>query len=190
MFSEDIGILSIAGEFASLTTAQSWRGPVEPVKALKLILNNSFFAYNEKTLRDFYEHVGLSLCGNEPFIKVGDYVIVASQDSNQKVFFEVCVIRESKKNSIRPALERIGTITPKFINNGKFRISGFEKESLKLDRRRAIFNLERNADPRRIVYLVDPELDEEFFDYLDKQAENFASVKTVSTGTDDTIKNV
>lgn len=59
-----------------------------------------------------------------------------------------------------------------------------------MDRRRAIFNLERNADPRRIVYLVDPELDEEFFDYLDKQAENFASVKTVSTGTDDTIKNV
>ncbi|EQA38903.1 hypothetical protein LEP1GSC047_0185 [Leptospira inadai serovar Lyme str. 10] len=96
-FSDDIGILSIAGEFASLTTAQSWRSSVEPITALKLILNNSFFAYNEKTLKDFYDYVGLSLCSNEPFIKVGDFVIVASQDSNQKVFFEVCVIRESKK---------------------------------------------------------------------------------------------
>ncbi|EQA38917.1 hypothetical protein LEP1GSC047_0186 [Leptospira inadai serovar Lyme str. 10] len=59
---------------------------------------------------------------------------------------------------------------------------------MKLDRRRAIFNLERNADPRRIVYLVDPELDEEFFSYLEKQAGNFSS-KTVSNDPEDTIKS-
>ncbi|PJZ66836.1 c-di-GMP phosphodiesterase [Leptospira wolffii] len=165
---DDIGILSIAGEFASLTTPQPWRDPMDGLKAMKLILNNSFFAYNEKTLKDFFDHVGLSLCENQPFIKIGDYVIVASQDSNRKVFFEICVIKDSHKNSIRPMLERIGTIRPKFANNGKIRISGFEMDSLHIDRRRAVFNLERNADPRRIIYLVDPGLDPEFFDSLDR----------------------
>ncbi|PJZ71124.1 c-di-GMP phosphodiesterase [Leptospira perolatii] len=178
---EDIGIISIAGEFASLTTQQPWRPPIEALTAMKLILNNSFFAYNEKTLKDFYDHVGLSLCDNQPFIKVGDYVIVASQDSNRKVFFEICAIRESNKNSIRPMLERIGTIQPKFSNNGKIRISGFEPASLKIDRRRAIFNLDRNADPRRIIYLIDPELDPEFYESLDQKARDVFGVKT-STG--------
>ncbi|EQA44458.1 HD domain protein [Leptospira broomii serovar Hurstbridge str. 5399] len=185
---DDIGTLSIAGEFASLTTAQPWRNPMDAVKALKLILNNSFFAYNEKTLKDFYDHVGLSLSENQPFLKTGDYVIVASQDSNRKVFFEICVIRESFKNSIRPMLERIGTIKPTFANNGKIRISGFEKTSLNLDRRKAIFNLERNADPRRIIYLVDPEIDEEFFDFLDKKARDFLYPKSATTDTDETAK--
>ncbi|TGK21067.1 c-di-GMP phosphodiesterase [Leptospira fluminis] len=185
---DDIGMLSIAGEFASLTTAQPWRGPMEAVKALKLILNNSFFAYNEKTLKDFYDHVGLSLSENRPFLKTGDYVIVASQDSNRKVFFEICVIRESYKNSIRPMLERIGTIRPNFANNGKLRISGFDKASLNLDRRRAIFNLERNADPRRIIYLVDPELDAEFFGFLDKKAREFLAPKSPQTDSEESVK--
>ncbi|EPG72984.1 hypothetical protein LEP1GSC058_4147 [Leptospira fainei serovar Hurstbridge str. BUT 6] len=184
---DDIGILSIAGEFASLTTAQPWREPVDSKKALKLILNNSYFAYNEKTLKDFYDHVGLSLSDNQPFIKIGDYVIVASPGSNRNVFFEVCVIQESYKNSIRPMLERIGTIKPTFINNGKFRISGFEKESLNLDRRRAVFNLERNGDPRRIIYLIDPEMDREFFEFLDKKARDLP--KTSSTDSDATSKS-
>ncbi len=184
---DDIGILSIAGEFASLTTAQPWRDPMESVKAMKIILNNSFFAYNEKTLKDFFDHVGLSLCDNQPFIKVDDYVIVASQDSNRKVFFEICLIKESHKNSIRPMLERIGTIRPKFANNGKIRISGFEMDSLTVDRRKAIFNLERNADPRRIIYLVDPGLDPEFFDSLDKKVREVYPSRT-SSDTDNLSK--
>lgn len=93
---EDIGVISIAGEFASLTTRQAWREAFDPLVAMKLILNNSFFAYNEKTLRDFYDHIGLSLCNNQPFIREGDFVIVVTQDSNQKVFlkfvlFEKCI---------------------------------------------------------------------------------------------------
>lgn len=166
---EDIGVISIAGEFASLTTRQEWREPFEPLVAMKLILNNSFFAYNERTLRDFYDHIGLSLCNNQPFIQEGDFVIVVTQDSNQKVFFEVCIIREMYKTQIRPMLERIGTIRPNFSNMGKLRISGFDISSLKLDRRRAIYNLEKNQDPRRIVYVLDPNMDAHLYEELTKQ---------------------
>lgn len=166
---EDIGVISIAGEFASLTTRQEWREAFDPLVAMKLILNNSFFAYNEKTLRDFYDHIGLSLCNNQPFIQEGDFVIVVTQDSNQRVFFEVCIIREMYKTQIRPMLERIGTIRPNFSNMGKLRISGFDISSLKLDRRRAIYNLEKNQDPRRIVYVLDPNIDARLYEELSKQ---------------------
>ncbi|EMK15153.1 hypothetical protein [Leptospira kirschneri] len=166
---EDIGVISIAGEFASLTTRQAWREAFDPLVAMKLILNNSFFAYNEKTLRDFYDHIGLSLCNNQPFIREGDFVIVVTQDSNQKVFFEVCIIREMYKTQIRPMLERIGTIKPNFSNMGKLRISGFDIASLKLDRRKAVYNLEKNQDPRRIVYVLDSNMDARLYEELTKQ---------------------
>ncbi|RHX87648.1 c-di-GMP phosphodiesterase [Leptospira stimsonii] len=166
---DDIGVISIAGEFASLTTRQEWRDAYDPLVAMKLILNNSFFAYNEKTLREFYDHIGLSLCNNQPFIREGDFVIVVTQDSNQKVFFEVCIIREMYKTLIRPMLERIGTIRPNFSNMGKLRISGFDLPSFKLDRRKAIFNLEKNQDPRRIIYVLDAEMDGYLYEELIKQ---------------------
>ncbi|EMG09450.1 hypothetical protein LEP1GSC151_4483 [Leptospira interrogans serovar Grippotyphosa str. LT2186] len=66
-------------------------------------------------------------------------------------------------------LERIGTIKPNFSNMGKLRISGFDIASLKLDRRKAVYNLEKNQDPRRIVYVLDSNMDARLYEELTKQ---------------------
>lgn len=81
---EDPGIISISGEFASLSTNQEWRPAYDAVVSMKLILNNSFFSYNEKIVRDFFDLMALSLCENRSVLNPGDYVIVVSMDSQKK----------------------------------------------------------------------------------------------------------
>ncbi|MCE9500672.1 MAG: c-di-GMP phosphodiesterase, partial [Leptospira sp.] len=154
-YDEDISIISIAGEYSSLTTNQSWRGAFDSMTAMKMILNNSFFSYNERIVKDFFEYVGVSLCENKSVLNKGDYVITVTADSEKKIHFEICVILEINRTQIRPLLERIGNIQPVFSNTKKLEISGFNLATLKTDRRRAKYNLEA-GDPRRIIFIIDP----------------------------------
>jgi hypothetical protein len=44
------------------------------------------------------------------------------------------------------------------LKENKFIIKDFDMNTFKLDRRRAIYNLMNSVDPRRVIYLIDPEL--------------------------------
>ncbi|PJZ71125.1 c-di-GMP phosphodiesterase [Leptospira perolatii] len=165
---DDPAIISISGEFASLTTPQSWRNAYEDVTAMKLILNNSFFSYNERVVKDFFDFMGLSLCNNKSVLNPGDYIIVVSTDSQRKIHFETCVVKDIVRHQTRPLLERIGTIRPVLTNKGKIRIAGYDGKSFRPDRRKAVFNLANSVDPRRVVYAVDPTLDPPLFELVDK----------------------
>nr|WP_167881616.1 c-di-GMP phosphodiesterase [Leptospira wolffii] len=165
---DDPAIISISGEFASLSTNQEWRAAYKPISAMKLILNNSFFSYNERVVKEFFDFMALSLCENKSVLNPGDYVIVVSTDSQHKVHFETCTIKEINRNQTRPLLERIGTIRPIFSNKGKLKIAGYDHRTFQPDRRKAVFNLANTVDPRRVIYSIDPELDPRLFDLIDK----------------------
>ncbi|TGK01587.1 c-di-GMP phosphodiesterase [Leptospira langatensis] len=165
---DDPAIISISGEFASLSSTQNWRPAYAPITAMKLILNNSFFSYNERVVKEFFDFMALSLCENKSVLNVGDYVIVVSTDSQHKIHFETCIIREINRNQTRPLLERVGTIRPIFSNSGKIKIAGYDRKTFRPDRRKAVFNLANTVDPRRVIYAIDPELDPPLFDLIDK----------------------
>ncbi|AOP32528.1 c-di-GMP phosphodiesterase [Leptospira tipperaryensis] len=165
---EDPGIISIAGEFASLSSEQEWRPAYDALTSMKLILNNSFFSYNEKIVRDFFDLMALSLCENQSVLNPGDYIIVVSMDSQRKVHFETCVIKEIYRHQTRPLLERIGTIRPLITNKGKIKIEGYDPHSFREDKRKAVFNLNNSMDPRRVIYIIDPELEPNLFEKVDQ----------------------
>ncbi|PJZ62830.1 c-di-GMP phosphodiesterase [Leptospira adleri] len=165
---EDPGIISISGEFASLSSDQDWRPAYDPLTSMKLILNNSFFSYNEKIVRDFFDLMALSLCENQSVLNPGDYIIVVSMDSQRKVHFETCVIKEIYRHQTRPLLERIGTIRPLITNKGKIKIEGYDPHSFREDKRKAVFNLNNSMDPRRVIYIIDPELEPNLFEKVDQ----------------------
>ncbi|MBM9499319.1 c-di-GMP phosphodiesterase [Leptospira sp. 201903071] len=165
---EDPGIISIAGEFASLSSEQDWRPAFNALTSMKLILNNSFFSYNEKIVRDFFDLMALSLCENQSVLNPGDYIIVVSMDSQRKVHFETCVIKEIYRHQTRPLLERIGTIRPLITNKGKIKIEGYDPHSFREDKRKAVFNLNNSMDPRRVIYMIDPELEPSLFEKVDQ----------------------
>ncbi|XDD50370.1 c-di-GMP phosphodiesterase [Leptospira sp. WS92.C1] len=165
---DDPGIISIAGEFASLSSDQEWRPAYDAMASMKLILNNSFFSYNEKIVRDFFDLMALSLCENRSVLNPGDYIIVVSMDSQRKVHFETCVIKEIYRHQTRPLLERIGTIRPLITNKGKIKIEGYDPHSFRQDKRKAVFDLNNSMDPRRVIYVIDPELEPNLFEKVDQ----------------------
>ncbi|MFA4796051.1 c-di-GMP phosphodiesterase [Leptospira kirschneri] len=165
---EDPGIISISGEFASLSSDQEWRNSYDALTSMKLILNNSFFSYNEKIVRDFFDFMALSLCENRSVLNPGDYVIVVSTDSQRKIHFETCVIKEIFRHQTRPLLERIGTIRPVIINKGKIKIQGYDPHSFRQDKRKAVFDLNNSMDSRRVIYIIDPELEPSLYEKVDQ----------------------
>ncbi|PJZ57059.1 c-di-GMP phosphodiesterase [Leptospira barantonii] len=165
---EDPGIISISGEFASLSSDQDWRPAYDALTSMKLILNNSFFSYNEKIVRDFFDLMALSLCENRSVLNPGDYIIVVSMDSQRKVHFETCVIKEIYRHQTRPLLERIGTIRPVITNKGKIKIEGYDPHSFRQDKRKAVFDLNNSMDPRRVIYIIDPELEPNLYEKVDQ----------------------
>lgn len=167
-YEEDANVISIASEFASLTTKQVWRDAFTPIQAMKIILNNSYFIYNERIIRSFFDHIGLSLCNNKSIINIGDYVIAAHTDSNKNAHYEICIVESIHKEQTRPVLERVGSINPTFKNQGKIIFEGFDLNSLKIDKRKAKFNLLTN-DPRRVIYIIDPELTPDLFEVVHRE---------------------
>ena len=170
-YEEDINIISIASDFASLTSKQPWREAYTSVQAMKVILNNSFFMYNDRIIRELFDRIGLSLCNNTSVINKGDYVVVAYLDSSRKYFFEICIVESIFKEQTKPILERVGTIQPIFKNVGKYVLDGFNLSTLNIDKRKAKFNL--LTDPRRIIYFIDPELTPELYKTVHKEIVRF-----------------
>lgn len=164
-YEEDIAILSLASEYASLTSDQPWRKAFSSSMALKTILNDSFFSYSNKNIRHLLDYVGASLTNNENIINVGSLIITASLDSEKNVHFDICKVIEVERYQTRPKVQRICTIKPIFKKGNKYRIADFDAGEVRMDRRRAIIDLALQASSaQRVIYIIDPEINEPLFE--------------------------
>ncbi len=161
-YDEDANILAVASEFASLTCNTPWRNAFAPDRAVRMIINNSFFTYSDRIVREFLDHVAMSLCDNHKVLKEGDFIIVASRGSDGRPFFEVCQITSATRYQSRPEVERFATIFPEFTRSPKLGFASFNLDKLRPDPRFAHFDLSKD-DSRHIVYAVDPPYDEKMF---------------------------
>ncbi|MDF3821672.1 c-di-GMP phosphodiesterase [Leptospira sp. 96542] len=167
-YEEDVAILSLAGEYASLTSNQPWRPAFKSSTALKMILNESFFSYSNKNIRHLIDYVGSSLTNHENIINYGDFVITASVDSEKQAHFDICIVLDVGRYQTRPKLQRICTIKPNFKKTNKFKIANFDLTQIRPDRRKAIMDLSQNSGSTRVVYIIDQELDPALFDAVYK----------------------
>jgi len=168
-FEEDIAILSLASEYASLTSNQPWRAAFKSATALKVIVNDSFFSYSNKNIRHLLDYVGASLTNNENIINLGDFVITASIDSEKRAHFDICQVVELDRYQTRPKIQRICTIKPIFKRGVKYYIEDFDSSEVKMDRRKAITDLSaQTSSTQRIIYIIDPELNAPLYDVASK----------------------
>lgn len=166
---DDIAILSLASEYASLTSAQTWRPAFSSATALKMIVNDSFFSYSNKNIRHLLDYVGASLTNNENIINAGDFIITAAIDSEKQVHFDICQVLEVDRYQTRPKLQRICTIKPIFKKSNKYRIADFDLTQIRMDKRRAIIDLSSHAaSSTRVIYIVDPVINERLFAAVNK----------------------
>ena len=170
-FDEDANIVAIASEFASLTSKTAWRPAHSVERAIRMIINNSFFTYSDRILREFLDHVSMSLNDNQKVLGEGDFIIVAARDSSGKPFFEVCQITAANRYQSKPGIDRFATIYPEVISSPKLHFGSFNLERLRPDPRYAHFELSKD-DSRHIVYAVDPEHDPKLFERLTQLTAN------------------
>ncbi|MCB1175578.1 MAG: hypothetical protein KDK39_18530 [Leptospiraceae bacterium] len=163
-YDEDANILAIASEFASLTSEVPWRPAFSSSRAIKMMVNNSYFTYTDRILREFLDHVSMNLNNNERVIDEGDYIIVAAKGTG-RTFFEVCQVTTANRYQSRPGVDRFATIYPNIGRSPKMTFLDFNMEKLRPDPRFAHYELSKD-DSRHICYIVDPSFDEELYNRL------------------------
>lgn len=163
-YDEDANILAIASEFASLTSKVPWREAFSAERAIRMIVNNSYFTYSDRILREFLDYVSMSLNNNQRILNEGDYIIVSARGTG-KTYFEVCQITASSRYQSRPGIDRFATIYPDIGRAPRVLFTNFNLDKLKPDPRYAHYELSKD-DTRHIVYAVDPAYDETLYDKL------------------------
>ena len=165
LYDEDANIISIASEFASLTSDVTWRKAVSPEKAVRMIINNSYFTYTGRIMREFLDNIAISLCDNRKILREGDFIVVGSETFEGSPVFEACRIESVGRYQSRPGVKRVATVEPILKKEPKLGLDGFDLGSVKADPRKAFFELTLD-DSRRILYCVDSEYDAEFYEKL------------------------
>ncbi len=171
LYDEDAAILSLASEFASLTTDVAWRPAYEPQKAIKLMINNSFFSTPLRMIREFLDNLAISLCNNRLILTEGDFLIIHADSMSGHDHMEVCRITNVDRYQSRPDVQRIGFIKPNVHRTPKLRLTGFDPKNVTLDKRQSEYYMKSDTS-RRIVYVVDEELDPQLYEYLNGLTEN------------------
>lgn len=164
-YNEITNVLAISSEFASLTSKVPWRQALSPVDAIKTIINDSFFTYTGKVMREFLDYIAISLCDNEKILHEGDFIVICYESSDERHAFEACRIESVGRFQSRPGIRRICTLKPELTKVPKLKLAGFDLESLKVDRRQAYYELTQD-ESRRIVYVVNPRSDADFHSAL------------------------
>ncbi|MBS0619000.1 MAG: hypothetical protein JSR44_12480 [Spirochaetes bacterium] len=162
VYEEDVNILSLATDFAALTTKSRWREAKDPVTAIKLILNNSYFQYGAKVIRDFLDHISISLSHNQKIINNDDLLILALSMSSGQTYFEIARVVEVGRYQSRALVQRLGVLHMECVNtDGAYR-GVFQLDSFRADPRKIKINLAQDF-LRRIIYIIDPVVDPELF---------------------------
>ena len=155
-YEEDLNILALASEFASLTSETAWRPAFPPAKAVRMIINNAYFTYTDRILREFLDYVAISMCDNQKILHEGDFLVVAARGRDEKTYFEVCHITNSTRYQSKPGIDRIGTVNPIIEKSPKWRLAGFDLDTFRGDPRMAHYEMAKD-DTRHIVYAPDPD---------------------------------
>jgi len=164
-YDEDANIIALASEFASLTSEAVWRPAFSAERAVRMIINNSYFTYADRGIREFLDHTAISLCDNKKILTEGDFAILASRTVEGKNYFEACQITQASRFQSRPGVDRIAEITPVLRQSPRIEFAGWQLDTIRPDKRFAHFELAQD-DTRRIVYAVDPLHDPELFERL------------------------
>lgn len=165
LYREDSNILAISSEFSSLTSNTEWRKAFSPSLAVKMIINNSYFTYTPRIIREFLDYVSISLCDNKKIIREGEFVVVQSQTSKGTPIFELCRVEEVGRYQSRPAIKRIATIDPIISQKPKLNIDSFDFKNMRKDPRKAYYDL-KNDDTKRIVYTIGQDNMKEVYDEI------------------------
>ncbi|MES0491886.1 MAG: hypothetical protein ABUK01_17960 [Leptospirales bacterium] len=164
-YDENANILALASEFASLTTKTAWREAFDPLTATKLIINNSYFTYPGRILREFLDSTAISLCDNKKIINNGDFLVLSAESLQGSSHMEIVKVSEIDRHQSRPQVRRIAFISPKIQKTPKLRLTGIDTSNITLDKRKAHYHLE-NDNTRKIVYCVDEKMDAELHEKL------------------------
>jgi response regulator RpfG family c-di-GMP phosphodiesterase len=162
-YDEDAAILCIASEFASLTSKVPWRNAFSSIRAVQMIVNNSYFTYPDRTIREFLDHTAISLCDNKKAIREGDFVVMTCITPSGKTYFEAGQVTNTTRYQSRPGIDRIATVQPIIKNVPKLNIAGFDLDNMIIDKRFAHFELLQD-DSRKIIYIVNPDYDEQLYE--------------------------
>ena len=164
---DDVNTLTIAAQFASLTSNTPWREAFDPETASKLIINDSFFTLAPRSLREFLDFVSVSLCGNKMILKPDDYLVLAVISSTEKFHFEIVKILRIDRYQSRPLVQRLANIELFVNKTHKLVFSDLDSKSIMAEKRKAIYDLSKDHS-RRIVYIIDQALDEKMYNIASK----------------------
>ncbi|MCS7205428.1 MAG: hypothetical protein NZ853_07010 [Leptospiraceae bacterium] len=180
-YDEDAAILAVSSEFASLTSDVPWRKAFTPIRAIQMIVNNSYFTYPERLLREFLDYTSVSLTDNKKAFREGDFVVMANTTASGKTYFEAGIITTTNRYISRPGIDRLATINPIVKKVPKLHFAGFDFSTAILDRRFAHFELLQD-DTRRIVYIVNPDYDPDLYESLFQLIKGRKTRREISTG--------
>lgn len=167
-YDEDPNILAMVSEYASLTSRVTWREAFSSKKAIQIMINQSYFTYTPRAMREFLDYISMSLNNNEKIISEGDYVIIGLNNYSEKTMnFEISrVVRSTKFQSI-PEVFKVGEIKLDKVKRGKLTLAKPQNDNLKLNIRKGDFLLEKDQS-RRIVYVLDKEDHEDIIEKVEK----------------------
>ncbi len=173
VYEEDVNILSLATDFAALTTESDWRPAKDPIMAIKHILNSSIFQYGPKVIRDFLDHISMSLSHNQKIIKNDDLLILAMTMQSGQTYFEVVKVLEVGRYQSRATVQRLGVLHMVPLNADGVRQGVFQPETFRPDPRKIRINLAQDF-LRRIIYVLDPVIDPELYEKISKKINSAA----------------
>jgi hypothetical protein len=165
VYEEDVNILSLATDFAALTTETNSREARDPMTAIKLILNNSYFQYGPKVIRDFLDHISMSLSHNQKIIKKDDLLVLALAMTSGQTYFEIVRVLEVGRYQSRGLVQRLGVLHMDTVNSEGMYHGVFQVDSFRADPRKIHINLAQDFI-RRIIYIIDPGVDPKLFEKI------------------------
>ena len=163
-YDEDVNVLAIASDFASLTSNVPWRKAFSPKQAIRQIINQSFYSYNPRITREFLDYVSISLSDNEMIINRNDFVIMAVE-SSKGVVFDVGKVVDINRFQSRPVVERIASIDLFYTYDYKLGIQKPDWRHVRGEKRFSTCNLDQDFS-RRIVYVIDPGEDTDLYNFI------------------------
>ena len=168
VYEEDVNILSLATDFAALTTESEWREAKDPLTAIKHILNGSFYQYGPKVIRNFLDHISISLSHNQKIINNGDLLILALAMTSGQTYFEVVRVIEVGRFQSRALVQRLGVLHMVTVKKDGLNHGIFQADSFRPDPRRIRINLGQDF-LRRIIYVLDPVIDPQLYEQINKK---------------------
>lgn len=165
LYNEDSNILAISSEFASLTSDTQWRKAFTAEQAIQMIINNSFFTYPYRIIREFLDYVSISLAENKKIMNEGDFIIVSSPTSTGEIIYELCRIEHIGRYQSRPGIRRLGTVDPIIKEKPKIIMEGIDLTTYRKDPRKAYYDLQ-SEESKRIIYMINRNMNEKLYDEI------------------------